>query len=207
MTVAPDGTVIAVGTTHDSMVSQRPVFLEATTTGGVRLVSVPGETVPELTVNSTAVSPAGTMVAVGSADGYPAAWASTPGGSWHLVSSPELVSAYPGLTALTSVTYGPSGWLAVGVPGAVVLTSANGTTWQRARGGIEQDLGQVSAVAASAGAAGYSVVGRPGQREHGGRLVASSSSCWPCRGTDAVRHVRLPAGQRPGILPVGTVGK
>ena len=161
VTVAPDGTVIAVGTTHDSMVSQRPVFLEATTTGGVRLVSVPGETVPELTVNSTAVSPAGTMVAVGSADGYPAAWASTPGGSWHLVSSPELVSAYPGLTALTSVTYGPSGWLAVGVPGAVVLTSANGTTWQRARGGIEQDLGQVSAVAAAAGAAGYSVVGRP----------------------------------------------
>ena len=73
----------------------------------------------------------------------------------------SLVSSYPGLTALTSVTYGPAGWLAVGVPGPVVLTSANGTTWQRASGGIEKDLGQVSAVAGAAGLAGYSVVGRP----------------------------------------------
>ncbi len=160
VTVAPDGTVIAVGATQDSIVSQQPVFLDATTEGRVRRVFVPGETVPELAVNSTAVSPAGTMVAVGSADGYPAAWASSPGGTWRLVTSPQLVSAYPGLTALTSVTYGPSGWLAVGVPGPVVLTSANGTTWQQAGGGLRQDLGQVSAVAVAEGAAGYSVVGR-----------------------------------------------
>jgi Protein kinase domain len=161
VTVAPGGTVVAVGATHASTVSQQPVFLEATTTGSVRQVSVPGEIVPELAVDSTAVSPAGTMVAVGSADGYPAVWQSPPGGAWHLVSSLSLVSAYPGLTALTSVTYGPAGWLAVGVPGPVVLASADGTTWQRAGGGIEKDLGQVSAVAAAAGPAGYSVVGRP----------------------------------------------
>ncbi len=161
VTVAPGGTVVAVGMTRGSTVSQKPVFLEATTAGRVRQVSVAGETVPELAVNSTAVSPAGAMVAVGSADGYPAVWQRTPGGAWHLVSSLSLVSAYPGLTALTSVTYGDSGWLAVGVPGPVVLTSANGTTWQRARGGIEKDLGQVSAVAVAAGAAGYSVVGQP----------------------------------------------
>ena len=164
VTVAPGGTVVAVSATRGSAVSQQPVFLEATTTGSVRPVSVQGiwdETVPELAVNSTAVSPAGTMVAVGSADGYPAVWQSAPGGTWRLVSSLSLVSAYPGLTALTSVTYGTSGWLAVGVPGPVVLTSANGTTWQRARGGIEKDLGQVSAVAVAAGPAGYSVVGRP----------------------------------------------
>jgi hypothetical protein len=101
------------------------------------------------------------MVAVGSADGYPAVWQSPPSGAWRLFSAPSLVSAYPGLTALTSVTYGPSGWLAVGVPGPVVLTSADGATWQRARGGIEKDLGQVSAVAVAAGPAGYSLVGRP----------------------------------------------
>jgi hypothetical protein len=161
VTVAPGGIVVAVGTTQGSTVSQKPVFLEATTTGSVRAVSVQGETVPELAVNSTAVSPAGTMVAVGSADGYPAIWQSAPGGAWRLVSPLSLVSAYPGLTALTGVTYGRSGWLAVGVPGPVVLTSADGTTWQRARGGIEKDLGQVSAVAVAAGPAGYSVVGRP----------------------------------------------
>ena len=161
VTVAPGGTVVAVGATRGSTVRQQPVFLEATTTGSVHPVSVQGETVPELAVNSTAVSPAGTMVAVGSADGYPAVWQSPPGGTWRRVSSLSLVSAYPGLTALTSVTYGPSGWLAVGVPGPVVLTSANGTTWQRASGGIEKDLGQVSAVAVAAGPAGYSIVGRP----------------------------------------------
>ena len=161
VTVAPGATVVAVSATHASTVSQQPVFLEATTTGSVRQVSVPGETVPELAVNSTAVSPAGTMVAVGSADGHPAVWQSPPGGAWHLVSSLSLVSAYPGLTALTSVTYGPSGWLAIGAPGPVALTSADGTTWQRASGGIEKNLGQVSAVAAAAGPAGYSVVGRP----------------------------------------------
>ena len=160
-TVAPGGTVVAVGATYASMVSQQPVFLEATTTGTVHPVSVQDETVPELAVNSTAVSPAGTMVAVGSADGYPAIWQSTPGGAWRLVTSLSLVAAYPGLTALTSVTYGSSGWLAVGVPGPVVLTSADGTTWQRARGDIEKDLGQVSAAAVAAGPAGYSVVGRP----------------------------------------------
>jgi len=97
---------------------------------------------------------------VGSADGYPAVWRSTSGGTWTLVSSLPLVSAYPGLAALTSVTYGSSGWLAVGVPGPV-LTSADGTTWQRAGGALEKDLGAVSAVAAAAGPAGYSVVGRP----------------------------------------------
>ena len=161
VTLAPGGTVVAVGATHASTVSQQPVFLEATTTGRIYPVSVRGETVPEIAVNSTAVSPAGTMVVVGSADGYPAVWQSPPGGAWRLVSSLSLASAYPGLTALTSVTYGSSGWLAIGVPGPVALTSADGTTWQRVGGGIEKDLGQVSAVAVAAGPAGYSVVGRP----------------------------------------------
>ena len=128
VTVAPGGTVVAVGATHGSTVSQQPVFLEATTAGSVRPVPVQGGVIPELAVNSTAVSPAGTELAVGSADGYPAVWQSTPGGAWHLASSLPVVSAYPGLTALTSVTYGPSGWLAVGTPGPVALTSADGTT-------------------------------------------------------------------------------
>ncbi len=161
VTVVSGGTVVAVGATRGSTVSQQPVFLEATATGGVSPVPVPGEIVPELAVNSTAVSPPGVMVAVGSADGYPAVWRSLAGGVWRLVSTLSLISSYPGLTALTSVTYGPAGWLAAGVPGPVVLTSANGTTWQRASGGIEKDLGQVSAVAGAAGLAGYSVVGRP----------------------------------------------
>jgi len=173
VTLAPGGTVVAVGATHGSAVSQQPVFLEATTTGSVRPVSVHPEIVPELAVNSTATSPGGTVVAVGSANGYPAVWQSTPGGGWRLASSLSVVSAYPGLTALTSVTHGPFGWLAVGVPGPVVLTSANGQAWHRVGGGIEKDLGRVSAVAAAAGPAGYSVVGRPA-----GPASASVADAW-----------------------------
>ena len=54
VTVAPGGTVVAVSATRGSAVSQQPVFLEATTAGSVRPVSVQGiwdETVPELAVN------------------------------------------------------------------------------------------------------------------------------------------------------------
>ena len=53
----------------------------------------------------------------GSADGYPAIWRKAPGGGWRLVPSLSLVSAAPGLAALTSMTHGVAGWLAVGVPG------------------------------------------------------------------------------------------
>jgi hypothetical protein len=65
------------------------------------------------------------------------------------------------LTALTSVTHGPAGWLAVGVPGPVILTSADGTTWQpAAAGGIAAGLAGVTAVAAASGPAGYAIVGK-----------------------------------------------
>jgi photosystem II stability/assembly factor-like uncharacterized protein len=63
------------------------------------------------------------------------------------------------LTALTSVTHGPSGWLAVGMPGSVVLTSADGTTWQRARGNVP-DLTRVPAVTATSGPGGYVIAGK-----------------------------------------------
>jgi hypothetical protein len=58
------------------------------------------------------------------------------------------------LTALTSVTHGPSGWLAVG-PGPVVLTSSDGTTWRPGGGSLLQPLARASAVTAAAGPAGY----------------------------------------------------
>jgi hypothetical protein len=60
------------------------------------------------------------------------------------------------------VTHGPAGWLAVGVPGPVVLTSANGASWQSAAGpgSIAAGLGSVSVIAATAGPAGYVIVGK-----------------------------------------------
>jgi len=169
-TVAPAGTILAIGYMAASKVSQQPVFLEASTDGSVRPVSlagVAGASIPEMAVNSTAVA-GGLQVAVGSANGYPAVWQKTSGGAWTLVSSLGLVAADPRLRALTSVTHGPAGWLAVGTPGPVVLTSADGTIWGVAGGNITQDLAGVSAVAATSGPAGYVIVGK---------LVAPGGGC------------------------------
>ena len=169
-TVAPGGTVVAIGATAASKISQQPVFLEAGTDGTVRSVSlagIPGATIPEMKINSTAVA-GGLQIAVGSANGYPAVWRRTSDGTWTLVSSLGLVAADPHLRALTSVTHGPSGWLAVGAPGPVVLTSADGDIWGVAGGNITQNLAGVSAVAATSGPAGYVIVGR---------LVAAGGSC------------------------------
>ena len=160
-TVAPGGTVIAAGSTAASKTSQQAVLLQASTAGPVRpvnLASLPGAVAPEMTVNSRAAA-GGVQVAVGSADGYPAIWRKMAGGSWTLVSSPALVSAVPGLAALTSVTHGPAGWLALGVPGPVAYTSVNGLTWQPdpAIGG---NMAGVVGVAAAAGPRGYVIVGK-----------------------------------------------
>jgi len=169
-TVAPGGTIVAIGYTAASRISQQPVFVEASTDGSVRplsLAGIAGAAIPEMKINSTAVA-GGLQIAVGSANGYPAVWRRTPGNAWTLVSSLALVTADPRLRALTSVTHGPAGWLAVGTPGPVVLTSAEGAIWGVAGGNITQDLAGVSAVAATSGPAGYVIVGK---------LVAAGGGC------------------------------
>ena len=171
-TVASAGTIVAVGYTSPSKVSQQPVFLMASATGSVRPVSlagIAGGAIPELSVNGLAVA-AGQQIAVGSTEGYPAVWRKASGGSWALATSLSQVSASTGLAALTGVTHGLSGWLAVGAPGPVVMTSADGTTWQSVTGpgSITADLAGVGAVATAAGPHGYVIVGK---------LVAPGGSC------------------------------
>jgi hypothetical protein len=171
-TVASAGTIVAVGYTSPSKVSQQPVFLMANAAGSVRPVSLAGlagGAIPELSVNGLAVS-GGQQIAVGSTEGYPAVWRKASGGSWALATSLSQVSAAPGLEALTGVTHGLSGWLAVGAPGPVVMTSADGATWHQAAGpgSITADLAGVGAVATAAGPHGYVIVGK---------LVAPGGSC------------------------------
>jgi hypothetical protein len=114
---------------------------------------------PKLEVNAIA-SAGGQRLTAGSADGYPAIWRQEPGGGWTLVTSPEDLPAQSTQATLTSVTHGPAGWLAVGVPGPVVLTSANGTTWRPAAGNIAADLGRISVISATAGPRGYVILGK-----------------------------------------------
>ena len=135
-TVASAGAIVAVGYTAAGQAGQQPVFLAANAAGRVRPVSlagIPGGSIPELAVNGLAVA-AGQQIAVGSSEGYPAVWRRSSAGSWALVTSLPQVSGGPGLAALTGVTHGSSGWLAVGAPGPVVMTSADGTSWQSATG-------------------------------------------------------------------------
>lgn len=115
--------------------------------------------VPELEVNAIS-SAGGQRLAVGSADGYPAIWRQGPGGAWTLVTSPDDLPARSVPATLTSVTHGRAGWLAVGVPGPVVLASANGTTWRPAAGNISGGLGKISVVSAAAGPRGYVILGK-----------------------------------------------
>ena len=114
---------------------------------------------PRLEVNAIA-SAGGRRLAAGSAGGYPAIWRQRPGGSWTLVTSPDDLPFLPGPATLMTVTHGPAGWLAVGVPGPVVLTSANGTTWRPAAGNIAAGLGKISTVSAAAGPRGYVILGK-----------------------------------------------
>jgi len=114
---------------------------------------------PRLAVRAIA-SADGERHAAGSADGYPAIWRQVPGGSWTLVTSPGDLPGQSMPKTLTSVAHGPAGWLAVGVPGPVVLTSADGVTWRPAAGNIAADLGKITSVSAAAGPRGYVILGR-----------------------------------------------
>jgi hypothetical protein len=57
------------------------------------------------------------------------------------------------------VTHGSAGWLAVGFPGPVILTSANGITWKPVSGSMTRDLADVVSIATAAGPAGYVIAG------------------------------------------------
>jgi hypothetical protein len=136
-----------------------PPPLAVTTFAGYRgQVPLPGA--PRLTVNALTAA-GGVRLAVGSADGYPAIWRRSGGGSWTLVTSMSSLPAQSSRPAtLTSVVHGPAGWLAVGTPGPVVLTSVDGTTWRPATGPIAGNLAGVSVISAAAGPRGYVVLGK-----------------------------------------------
>jgi hypothetical protein len=159
--VGPGGNVVAAGNVNPGQTGQQAFIVKADTAGDIEPFSpaaIPAGLIPEEAVTGLAAGPDGSMIAVGSADGYPAIWQSSADGAWRLVSSLALASADPGLAGLSAVTDGPSGWLAVGT-GPFVLTSRDGTHW-RSAGAISHDLAGVSAVQAAGGPAGYVIVGK-----------------------------------------------
>jgi hypothetical protein len=116
-------------------------------------------------VNSIAAA-GGIRLAVGAADGHPAIWRRAADGSWTLISaSSSAVSQRPGTDSLLGVAHGPAGWIAVGAADSqgsqqpVVLTSADGATWQAVNSAAFTAPG-ISVMGVTASQNGYVVVGR-----------------------------------------------
>jgi hypothetical protein len=212
-TVASAGTIVAIGYTTASQAGQQPVLVVASTDGTVHpvaLAGIAGAAIPEMKINSIAAA-GDVQIAAGSANGYPAVWRKTAGSAWTLVSSLALVTADPDLRALTSVTHGPAGWLAVGAPGPVILTSPDGANWGVAGGNITQDLAGVSAVAAASGPAGYVIVGKlaaPGGSSVADVWFSDNLTSWTrARDTndaDGSNQVLSVAASRNGFVSVGS---
>ncbi len=176
------GAVFTVGTGQPEADSRQPMITSVTPGGtatSVDIAKIPGATSPQLAVNALDAQ-GRSQVAVGSANGYPAAWTSANGGaSWTpATGATPAVLDRPGSQQLTSVTRGAAGWLAVGGDATsaaghpVVITSADGGSWQAADSesafaapglvtvqAAASPQGTVGAASASAGRAGYVVVG------------------------------------------------
>jgi hypothetical protein len=131
-------------------------------------------------VQLSAIVAAGpTEVAAGSAGGRLALWVSQDGGSAWQRGTVLSGGVRPGSGQLAWVAHGASGWLAVGgaTAGAaaatpVVLGSPDGQTWTATGGtGAFAGQGRVVTAAATAGGAGYVIVGHASD---GGRTVAAA---------------------------------
>ena len=171
--LAADGAVVTAGVSAGQD-SRQPVLalVGQNTADQVDIAKIPGATEAELAVNALAAQ--GSMqVAVGSANGFPAAWTSVDGGSsWtRATGATPAVLNRPGSQQLASVTHGPMGWLAVGGVTAsaaehpVVVVSANGTSWQAADGAGTFGAPGLFTQQAAANGQGYVIVGHQNVRQ------------------------------------------
>lgn len=180
--VTETGAVIAAGTSAAVPGSSQRLVTVDGKTGGLRNVSlsaIPGAVEPQLAVTAVAAH-GSTQIAVGSANGFPAAWVSQDAGvTWRRAAGQAAgVLDSRGIQQLTSVTHGGAGWLAVGVPSQtpamhpLVLVSAGGTTWSAVDG--EPAFAGTGLVTRQVTVAGdeYVIVGH--QRLPGGRVIAAA---------------------------------
>jgi hypothetical protein len=172
VTLAPDGTVVTTGISAGPDSHQPVITLAGTNADQVDIAKIPGAVDPQLAVNSLAAQ-ASMQVAVGSANGFPAAWTSADGGSsWtRATGATPGVLTRPGSQQLTSVTHGTMGWLAVGgvttsaAEHPIVVVSANGTSWQAADGERVFGASGLFTEQAAADGQGYVIVGYQNVRQ------------------------------------------
>jgi hypothetical protein len=183
VTLAPDGAVVTAGISDAPDARQPVLALTGVNAAAQRvdIAKIPGAVEPQVAVNGIAAQ-GSTQVAVGSANGYPAAWTSGNGGSsWtRAVGALPAVLSRPGSQRLTSVTHGPVGWLAVGDVTAaapehpVVVVSADGTSWQAADGERVFGAPGLFTEQAAANTRGYVIVGHQNIKQiQNGRVVSA----------------------------------
>jgi hypothetical protein len=205
--------------------SRQPVITVLTPRGQPRdvdIATIPGGLDPQLTVNAVAAQ--GSMqIAVGGANGYPAAWTSTDGGStWSRATG---LQAQPGLQQLTSVAHGAMGWLAVGAatagaPHPVVVTSATGGSWVTAdTEGAFAGPGLVTEQAA-AGPQIYVIVGHQDAQAADGTITSIPAAWWsvgltgwqradlavPQESAQASAQMKAVTAAATGFVAVGSTG-
>jgi len=172
--------------------------LEAIGADGVvmatRMAAVPGALQPQLAVTAVAAHDS-EQVAVGSANGFPAVWTSTDGGTnWdRAIGIRQSVFRRPGSQQLTSVAYGPQGWIAVGgvtsgaVQHPIVVGSADGRVWSTLDAEPSFLADGLVTTQVAAGPSGYVIVGY--QQHPGG---GTSAAAW--WSPSLVGWRRLPTG-------------
>ena len=226
LAVTAGGAVVAAGSSAAGPLGQQPTLTvdNAGRLTPVSFAGIPGAVQPELAVSSIAAD-GSSQVAAGSANGFPATWFSANAGtSWvRGTGAPASVLNRPGLQELSGVAHGAAGWVAAGgVQSAaaqhpVVVTSADGQTWQAADAAPAFAGAGVFTVGVAAGRGGYVIVGR---QAVAGRTVAAAwwsagLTGWQ-RGTDAAagaldgpgtsRQMLAATARAGGFVAVGAAG-
>ena len=234
LAVIAGGAIVAAGSSAAGPLGQQPMLTvdNAGRLTAVSFAGIPGAVQPEVAVSGIAAD-GSNQVAVGSANGFPATWFSANAGtSWvRGTGAPASALNRPGLQELSGVVHGAAGWVAAGgVQSAaaqhpVVVTSADGQTWQAPDTARAFAGAGVFTVGVAAGKGGYVVVGRQavaGQDagQDAGRTVAAAwwsagLTGWQ-RGTDAApgaldgpgtsRQMLAAAADADGFVAVGSAG-
>jgi hypothetical protein len=186
VTVGPHGNVVAAGA------SAQPFLLLARTRRMlVGQAALAGAAATGVSVNGLGVNQ-GDQVAVGQDGREPAIWLRPAGGQWAQVTAPAPASWQGEGPGLTTVVHGSAGWLAIGTEGGpgssaplgssglltvhavggsgqpVMLTSADGRSWQPQAGPGPAAAPTLTLTGAAAGPSGYVVTG---MQSRGGRPV------------------------------------
>ena len=152
---------------------------------------------------------AGTQVAAGAANGGPALWVSTDGGSeWtRAVLGGLSALSRAGSGELAGVAHGQAGWIAVGTTlaeggGPLVVASPDARTWTVTGGLAASAGGPAVAAAVAAGPAGYVIVGHQTDGSAG-----TAAAAWYAPGIYGWHSATINSATSTGSAVTGSAGQ